>query len=289
MKAISPFYALNPDVIFLLYIHLLSTHFNMNVHRRPFLMTLAILAMAGVSQAQTSMQTIFHPANSRGHADHGWLDTYHSFSFASWRDAERMHFGALRVLNDDAVTGGAGFGTHPHDNMEIVSIPLSGDLEHHDSMGNKTVIREGDVQIMSAGTGIMHSEKNHNADEDVRFLQIWVFPNQRAHAVVRPNHHGPRRPARSPSMRGVPDGAQGVKIHQNAWFHVGQLSAGWTDTYAMHDTNQGLYAMVLEGEASVGGLKLGRRDAIGVWDTGSVSIEATEDTRLLLIEVPMQW
>ena len=144
----------------------------MHVHNRLLIMTLGILAMASVAKAQTSMQTVFHPANSRGHVDHGWLDTYHSFSFASWRDAKRMHFGALRVLNDDAVNGGARFGTHPHDNMEIISIPLSGDLEHQDSMGNKTVIREGDVQIMSAGTGIMHSEKNHNADEDVRFLQI---------------------------------------------------------------------------------------------------------------------
>ena len=262
----------------------------MNVHRRPLLMALGILAMAGVAQAQSPMQTVFHPADSRGHADHGWLDTYHSFSFASWRDAERMHFGALRVLNDDAVTGGAGFGTHPHDNMEIISIPLSGDLEHQDSMGNKTVIREGDVQIMSAGTGIMHSEKNHNADEDVRFLQIWVFPNQRE---LTPSYDqitmDPTNLQDRLECVVSPDGAQGVKIHQNAWFHVGQLSAGWTDTYAMHDTNQGLYAMVLEGEATVGGQKLGRRDAVGVWDTNSVSIEATEDTRLLLLEVPMQW
>ena len=262
----------------------------MNVHRRPLLMALGLLTMAGVAQAQNPMQTVFHPANSRGHADHGWLDTYHSFSFASWRDAERMHFGALRVLNDDAVTGGAGFGTHPHDNMEIISIPLSGDLEHQDSMGNKTVIREGDVQIMSAGTGIMHSEKNHNANEDVRFLQIWVFPNQRE---LTPSYDqitmAPEDQQDRLQCVVSPDGTQGVKIHQNAWFHVGQLSTGWADIYAMHDTNQGLYAMVLEGEATVGGQKLGRRDAVGVWDTGSVSIEATADTRLLLIEVPMQW
>ena len=268
----------------------MSTHFKINFYLGPFVMTLGILAIAEVAQAQIPMQTVFHPADSRGHIDYGWLDTYHSFSFASWRDAERMQFGALRVLNDDAVAGGAGFGTHPHNNMEIVSIPLSGDLEHQDSMGNKTVIREGDVQIMSAGTGIVHSEKNHNADKDVRFLQIWVFPNQRE---LTPSYDQITMVPEDQQDRlqcvVSPDGTQGVKIHQNAWFHIGQLSAGWTDTYAMHDTNQGLYAMVLEGEASVGDQKLRRRDAIGVWDTGSVSIEATEDTRILLIEVPMQW
>ena len=254
------------------------------------LLTLGLFAATNWTHSQTTMNTVFHPADSRGHANHGWLDTYHSFSFASWQNPERMHFGALRVLNDDSVTGGAGFGTHPHDNMEIVSIPLSGDLEHQDSMGNATVIREGDVQIMSAGTGIMHSEKNHNAGEEVRFLQIWVFPNERD---LTPSYGQLTMDLadQKDNLQCVvsPDAKEGVQIHQNAWFHLGRLSAGWNDNYNLHSAGQGLYAMVLEGKATVAGQPLGRRDAVGIWDASTVSIEANEDTRLLLIEVPMQW
>jgi redox-sensitive bicupin YhaK (pirin superfamily) len=254
------------------------------------LLAISLFAMGSWTQAQSTMNTVFHPADSRGHADHGWLDTHHSFSFASWHNPERMHFGALRVLNDDAVTGGAGFGAHPHDNMEIVSIPLSGDLEHQDSMGNKTVIREGDVQIMSAGTGVMHSEKNHNADEEVRFLQIWVFPNERD---LTPSYGQLSMDLadQKNTLQCVvsPDGKEGVQIHQQAWFHIGQLSAGWNDRYNLHGSGQGVYAMVLEGEATVAGQSLSRRDALGIWNVEDVNIEANEDTRLLLIEVPMQW
>ena len=254
------------------------------------ILTIGLVAATGWTHSQTTMNTVFHPADSRGHADHGWLDTHHSFSFASWQNPERMHFGALRVLNDDAVTGGAGFGTHPHDNMEIVSIPLSGDLEHQDSMGNATVIREGDVQIMSAGTGIMHSEKNHNANEDVRFMQIWVFPNERD---LTPSYGQLTMDLadQKDNLQCVvsPDGKEGVQIHQNTWLHMGRLSPGWNEHYTLHSAGQGLYAMVLEGEATVAGQPLGRRDAVGVWDTPSVKIEANENTRLLLIEVPMQW
>lgn len=254
------------------------------------LLAISLFAMVSWTQAQSTMNTVFHPADSRGHADHGWLDTYHSFSFASWHNPERMHFGALRVLNDDAVTSGAGFGTHPHDNMEIVSIPLSGDLEHQDSMGNKTAIREGDVQIMSAGTGVMHSEKNHNADEEVRFLQIWVFPNERD---LTPSYGQLSMDLadQKNTLQCVvsPDGKEGVQIHQQAWFHIGQLSAGWNDRYNLHGSGQGVYAMVLEGEATVAGQSLSRRDALGIWNVDVVNIEANEDTRLLLIEVPMQW
>ena len=254
------------------------------------LLTASLFIATGWTHSQTTMNTVFHPADSRGHADHGWLDTYHSFSFASWQNPERMHFGALRVLNDDAVTGGAGFGTHPHDNMEIVSIPLSGDLEHQDSMGNATVIREGDVQIMSAGTGIMHSEKNHNADEEVRFLQIWVFPNERdltpSYGQLTMDPAGQRDKLQCVVS---PDGSEGVRIHQQSWFHIGQLTAGWKGQYDMHGTGQGVYAMVLEGEANVGGQTLGRRDAVGIWNTTSVNIESTDGARILVIEVPMQW
>lgn len=125
------------------------------------------------------MKTLYHPASSRGYADHGWLKSYHTFSFANYYHPERIHFGALRVINDDTVAGGRGFGAHPHDNMEIISIPLSGDLAHKDSIGNGSIIRQGDIQVMSAGTGITHSEMNPNADIPVKFLQIWVFPNKR--------------------------------------------------------------------------------------------------------------
>ena len=256
-------------------------------------LTLSVLlssCSSATGQPATSMNTVFHPSESRGHADHGWLDTYHSFSFANWQKADRMHFGALRVLNDDAVTGGAGFGTHPHDNMEIVSIPLSGDLEHQDSMGNKTVIKEGDVQIMSAGTGVMHSEKNHNASEDVRFLQIWVFPNERDLTPTYDQITMDLADQRDNLQCVVsPDGTEGARIHQNAWFHVGQLSAGWKRSYALHGEGQGVYAMLLEGEATVAGQTLGRRDAVGVWNASSFDIEVRKDARLLLIEVPMQW
>ena len=157
-------------------------------------------------------QYVYHAADTRGHADHGWLDTYHSFSFASWHNPERMHFGALRVLNDDFVAGGGGFPTHPHDNMEIISIPLEGDLEHKDSMGNTAVIRQGDVQIMSAGTGIMHSEKNKNAGDHVRFLQIWVFPNARDLKPSYDQQAFDRSAERNNLLTVVsPDGADGVR------------------------------------------------------------------------------
>ena len=256
-------------------------------------LTLSVLlsgCSSATGQPSASMNTVFHPSDSRGHADHGWLDTYHSFSFANWHNAERMHFGALRVLNDDKVIGGAGFGTHPHDNMEIISIPLSGDLEHQDSMGNKTVIQEGDVQIMSAGTGIMHSEKNHNANEEVRFLQIWVFPNERD---LTPSYDqitmDTTRQRNRLQCVASPDGSAGVTIHQNAWFHIGNLESGQGTGYDLHGRNQGAYVMVLEGEANVANHKLGRRDAIGIWDAESFQIEASADTKILVIEVPMQW
>ena len=235
-------------------------------------------------------QYVYHAANTRGHANHGWLDTYHSFSFASWHNPERMHFGALRVLNDDYVAGGGGFATHPHDNMEIVSIPLEGDLEHQDNMGNKTVIRHGDVQIMSAGTGVMHSEKNHSSADAVRFLQIWVFPNERD---IRPGYDQQsfdRSAERNALLTVVsPDGAEGVQMHQNAWFHLGSWEAGHEQTYALHGADQGVYAFVLEGSVTIDGRELNRRDGLGVWDASNIRIRASKDARFLLMEVPMHW
>ncbi|MBK6753826.1 MAG: pirin family protein [Flavobacteriales bacterium] len=235
--------------------------------------------------------TVLHKANSRGHADHGWLNSHHTFSFANYYDPERMHFGVLRVLNDDRVAPGKGFGTHPHENMEIISIPLEGDLEHKDSMGNVAVIRKGDIQVMSAGTGITHSEFNRNPDKEVRFLQIWVFPSRRG---VTPRYdqitldaserHNQLQQILSPD----PNDA-GVWIHQNAWFHLGTFDKGFQTSYAMKDKHNGVYAFVLKGDVTVQGTALNQRDGLGLWDTDAVSVMAdSPGAELLLMEVPMQ-
>ncbi|MCB0555970.1 MAG: pirin family protein [Phaeodactylibacter sp.] len=233
--------------------------------------------------------TVLHKANTRGHANHGWLNSHHSFSFASYYNPERMHFGVLRVLNDDTVAPGMGFGAHPHDNMEIISIPLEGDLEHKDSMGNTAVIRHGDVQVMSAGTGIRHSEYNRNKDNQVKFLQIWVFPNKRD---VKPRYdqitldladrHNKFQQILSPN----PDD-EGVWIHQDAWFHLGKLDEGVALDYSIKKAGNGLYAFVLEGDITIDGQTLNRRDGFGVWDTDKVSVKANSDAEVLLMEVPM--
>ena len=235
------------------------------------------------------MKTIIHRANSRGHADHGWLDTYHSFSFANYHHPERIHFGALRVLNDDRVAPGRGFGTHPHDNMEIVSIPLEGDLEHKDSMGNVTTIREGELQVMSAGTGIFHSEYNKNRDKEVKFLQIWVFPKVKN---VEPRYD-------QISLRDLEtknewyqvlspnEKDQGVWIHQDAWFHMGDLDPEVSLEYELKQEGNGVYLFVLEGEVEVAGTLLGRRDGMGIWVTSQIQFNSLSDSRLLLMEVPM--
>ena len=235
------------------------------------------------------MKTIIHRADSRGHANHGWLDSHHSFSFANYYDPNKMGFGALRVLNDDRVAPSGGFGTHPHNNMEIISIPLSGDLEHKDSMGNITVIKEGDVQVLSAGTGIFHSEYNKNEDKDVRFLQIWVIPNKEN---VEPRYD-------QISIRDVEKENEfyqilspnkdddGVWIHQDAWFHLGQFDQGKSAQYTLKKPGNGLYAFVLEGQVDIEGNKLNKRDAIGIWDTNGISLDAWENSQLLLMEIPL--
>ena len=235
------------------------------------------------------MKKVIHKAQTRGHAQHGWLESYHSFSFAGYYNPERVHFGKLRVLNDDSVAPGRGFGTHPHDNMEIISIPLEGDLEHQDSMGNTTVIREGDIQVMSAGTGIQHSEYNKNSDKQVKFLQIWVFP--REHNVT------PRYDQVSISELSEPNkwyqilspnpDDSGVWVHQDAWFSMGEFEAGKSDTYKIQREGNGIYAFVLEGSATVDGEVLGRRDAIGIWDAEEVEFLAESDAKILLMDIPM--
>ncbi|NVO31361.1 pirin family protein [Hymenobacter lapidiphilus] len=236
------------------------------------------------------MKTVLHPADSRGHANHGWLNSYHSFSFGGYHNPQRMNFGALRVLNDDTVAGGMGFGTHPHDNMEIISIPLGGTLEHRDNAGSHGIIRSGDVQMMSAGTGIAHSEKNHSHSEEVKFLQIWVIPNQRnvaprydQQSFRTEDRHNQFQQVVSPS----PDDS-GIWIQQDAWFHLADFDAAYAADYQLKKAGNGLYVFVLEGTVTVGGHPLQRRDGLGLWETESVSIRADSAAQLLLLEVPMQ-
>jgi len=236
------------------------------------------------------MKQILHKANTRGHADHGWLNSWHTFSFAGYYDPERIHFGALRVLNDDTVAGGMGFGKHPHDNMEIISIPLEGALEHGDSMGNVGIIRKGDVQAMSAGTGIIHSEKNANADQEVKFLQIWVFPNRKS---VTPRYdqknfsedekHNKLLTVVSP----VNSNDGGIQIHQDAWFHLTKLDAGVSVDYEMKKPGNGLYVFMIEGDAAINGIELNRRDGLGLSEFTQATIKANSNAEILLMEVPM--
>ena len=234
--------------------------------------------------------TVFHKAETRGDADHGWLHSRHTFSFADYYDADRVHFGMLRVLNDDTVEAGRGFPTHPHDNMEIISIPLEGDLEHKDSMGNISVIRHGDVQVMSAGTGITHSEYNRNKDKRVKFLQIWVFPNKRnekpRYGQITLNiadRHNTFQQILSPN----PDDA-GVWIYQKAWFHLGQFDKGFSSDYEIKAKGNGVYAFVLSGEMTIFDQKLKSRDGFGIWAVDKFNVKAETDAEFLLMEVPMK-
>ncbi len=236
------------------------------------------------------MYTTLHKANTRGHANHGWLDSRHTFSFANYYDPERVHFGALRVLNDDTVEAGMGFGRHPHDNMEIISIPLEGDLEHQDSMGNTTVIKHGDIQVMSAGTGVFHSEYNKNKDRRVKFLQIWVLPDRNN---IKPRYdqitlnledrHNKLQQVLSPNADD-----DGVWIYQNAWFHLGKLDKGFADDYKFKASGNGVYVFVLSGDVTINDILLNERDGLGIWDVDELTINADSDTEILLMEVPMK-
>lgn len=233
--------------------------------------------------------TILHKAETRGDANHGWLHSKHSFSFANYYNPERMHFGVLRVLNDDTVAAGMGFGTHPHDNMEIISIPLEGDLEHKDSMGTVAVIKNGDIQVMSAGTGIQHSEYNKNTDRPVKFLQIWVFPNKKnvtprydQITIKEEDRHNKLQQIVSPDPQD-----EGVWIHQNAWFHLGKFDAGFASNYTVKSKNNGVYFFNLSGDVEVNGQLLNARDGFGVWDTEKIAITAKTPAEFLIMEVPM--
>ncbi len=237
-----------------------------------------------------TMNTVLHKANTRGSANHGWLEVNHSFSFANYYNPDRTNFGVLRVLNDDKIAPSKGFGTHPHDNMEIISIPLMGALKHKDSMGNGAIVKHGDVQVMSAGTGIRHSEFNANDDQDVKLLQIWLFPNKRN---VQPRYD-------QISIKDIEQknefyqilspnaDDQGVWIHQDAWFHLGEFDKEICTNYKINKSGNGVYAFVIEGTAEIAGQALEKRDGFGIWNVKDFEIKATKKSRILLMEVPMQ-
>ena len=234
---------------------------------------------------------VLHKANTRGYANHGWLEARHTFSFANYYNPERVQFGALRVLNDDIIAGGMGFGTHPHDNMEIITIPLEGDLAHKDSMNNAETIKFGDVQVMSAGTGILHSEFNPNADRRTNLLQIWIFPKVR-NVTPRYQQITLNVADRKDKLQQIlsPNATDdGVWIHQDAWFHMGNLSANTTVDYQLHLKNNGLYIFVIKGTIKVGEQELNARDGYGIWDFDSLTLTATSDAEILTMEVPMNY
>lgn len=235
------------------------------------------------------MKTILHKAATRGHANHGWLNSFHTFSFGGYHNNERNNFGLLRVLNDDTVAPSMGFGKHPHDNMEIVSIPLFGDLHHEDSTGRNKIIKQGDVQIMSAGDGITHSEKNANHDKEVQFLQIWVFPKKR-NITPRYDQKTFNVTDRQNQLLTVvaPDDENAVWINQDAWFTLGNLGKSFETNYQLHKKENGVYAFVIKGDVTINGVALNQRDGLGITEIDDVKIEATSDAELLLIEVPMK-
>lgn len=235
------------------------------------------------------MKKIIQRANERGHADHGWLNAYHSFSFANYSDPEKVHFGLLRVLNDDTVAPSMGFGMHPHDNMEIVTIPLKGSIKHRDNMGNEGIIKAGDVQIMSAGRGVVHSEFNASVKEPLNLFQIWVFPKVR-NITPRYDQKTFEAAERINKFQTVvsPEKENGTLwINQDAWFSLAKIEAGKSISYSIHLPDNGMYIMVISGEVEVAGEKLAARDAIAISETQSVELHAKKDSEVLMIEVPM--
>lgn len=236
------------------------------------------------------MKTIVHKANERGHANHGWLNAYHSFSFANWYNPEKVQFGMLRVLNDDTIAAGMGFGTHPHDNMEIITIPLEGDLAHKDSMGNAATIKTGDVQVMSAGTGIQHSEFNPNHDQHTKLFQIWLLPKFRN---VEPRYQQitldvTKQKNDFAQILSPNADDEGVWIYQDAWFYLADFDKDFSKKLALKKAGNGFYIMNIEGEIEVNGEKLEKRDAIGVWEASEIEIKANTDSKFLVMEIPME-
>lgn len=233
------------------------------------------------------MQSIIHKADSRGKADYGWLRTRYTFSFAGYHDPSRVHFGALRVLNDDWIEGGKGFDTHPHDNMEIVTIMLEGELRHSDSMGHTEILKPGEVQVMTAGTGIFHSERNILPDVPIKLFQIWVFPREKN---LMPRYDqmwfDPENRLNQWQELVAPDNVNSLKINQEAWFSRATFTKGGQLTYRLHGLKQGVYLFVIEGRIKLDGVELGKRDGAGIWDMNELTITASQESDVLLIEVP---
>jgi hypothetical protein len=236
-------------------------------------------------------KSVLHTAESRGVSNYGWLHSRHSFSFGDYYDADRIRFGALRVLNDDMVAPGKGFGTHAHSNMEIISIPLEGDLEHKDSMNNVSVIRHGDIQVMSAGKGIYHSEYNKNKDRTVRFLQLWIYPNIQ-NVVPRYDQRTINFTLSNNKLLQILSPRQqngGTWIHQDAWIFICNLNEGVTLNYELKDPEKnGIYIFVINGQLQVNEQTLKTRDGFGIWEVSSILLKGTTDTEFLVIEVPME-
>lgn len=234
------------------------------------------------------MKTILHKSSERGKSNFGWLDSKHSFSFGRYFNPNKTNFGLLRVLNDDIIEPEMGFGTHAHDNMEIISIPIYGSLKHRDNQGHESIITDDEIQVMSAGSGIEHSEYNGSKDQNANFLQIWIFPDKQN---VEPRYD--QRKIRndikneffqilSPNLKD-----EGVWIHQNAWMHIADFTKNETINYELKNKNNGVYVFIINGEINIESQVLGKRDAIGVWETSSFSISAKPNTRVLCIEIPM--
>ena len=237
----------------------------------------------------TTMNSVLHKANTRGSANHGWLKANHSFSFANYYNPERMHFGVLRVLNDDTIAASRGFGTHPHDNMEIITIPLEGDLKHEDNMGNGTVIKNGDIQVMSAGTGITHSEFNANNNSEVKLLQIWLFPNKKN---VNPRYDQIEIKSISKSnefnqiLSPFKDD-QGVWIHQDAWFYLGEFNENSRQKHTIKKENNGVYIFVIEGKVKINDQELLSKDGFGIWRVNEIEMDINSNSKVLMMDIPM--
>ena len=235
------------------------------------------------------MQKIHHPADSRGYADRGWLQSHHTFSFANYHDPERMNFGTLRVINDDYIEAGMGFGTHPHSNMEIITVPIIGELRHKDSLGNEFIIREGEIQTMSAGYGIAHSEYSNLEIGKTNLLQIWVLPKK---IDITPKYAQKKfdESQRKNKFQLIvsPDGQSGsVDINQDAYFSLVDLEKEKALAYKKYLPANGIYLFVIEGQVSVAGQVINPRDGLGLMNSSDINLLAQTDSKILLMEVPL--
>ncbi|MGB5288235.1 MAG: pirin family protein [Ignavibacteriaceae bacterium] len=235
------------------------------------------------------MKKIIYKADSRGHFDYGWLKTYYTFSFSNYFDPDRVNFGMLRVLNDDEIEGGQGFGTHPHNDMEIVTVPMEGALAHKDSSGGEGVIYPDEIQVMSAGTGILHSEFNHLNDGTTKLLQLWIFPDKKGHKPRYDQKFFDSEERKNKFQFIVtPEKKEGnLWLNQDAYLSLADLGKTKSLDYKIHTKGNGAYLFLIEGKITVNNESLSSRDGIGIWEADEFSITANENSKVLLIEVPM--